>query len=44
MMQQNVVLADGGKQIRLAAQGRGDGRDERRVAQFRRMIALHKAP
>ena len=40
MMQQDVALANGGEQIGLAAQRRRHRRDERRVAQFRRMIAL----
>ena len=40
MMQQDVAFADGGKHICLVAQGRSDWREERRIAQFRRMAAL----
>ena len=40
MMEQHVALANHCKQVRPIAQSRGDGRDERRVAQFRRVVAL----
>jgi hypothetical protein len=39
-MQQNVALADGGEEIRDAAQRGRSRRDERRVAQFGGMIAV----
>ena len=40
VMQQNIALANGREQIRLAAQRGRDGRDERLVTQLGRMIAL----